>query len=69
MLHILFLLFQRYEKNSRGMEIFVKSWVPVNKRPKGLIFLCHGYGDTVTFFFEGAHQKFEEPMQSCWIEL
>jgi acylglycerol lipase len=35
------------------MEIFVKSWVPANNRPKGLIFLCHGYGDTVTFFFEG----------------
>ncbi|KAG0600204.1 hypothetical protein M758_11G015300 [Ceratodon purpureus] len=46
-------MFQTYLRNSRGLEIFMKSWVPAEGRPKGLIFLCHGYGDTVTFFFEG----------------
>jgi acylglycerol lipase len=35
------------------MEMFVKSWMPEEGRPKGILFLCHGYGDTVTFFFEG----------------
>jgi acylglycerol lipase len=44
---------QKYVTNSRGMEIFVKSWMPEEGRPKGILFLCHGYGDTVTFFFEG----------------
>jgi len=40
-------------RNSRGLEIFVKSWVAVEGEPSGLIFLCHGYGDTITFFTEG----------------
>jgi alpha-beta hydrolase superfamily lysophospholipase len=39
--------------NSRGMEMFIKSWMPKEGRAKGIIFLCHGYADTVTFFFEG----------------
>ncbi|KAG0565382.1 hypothetical protein KC19_8G185900 [Ceratodon purpureus] len=44
---------ETYVKNSRNLEIFVKSWVPLNGRPKGILFICHGYGDTVTFFNEG----------------
>lgn len=39
--------------NSRGLEIFSKSWVPVSSSPKAVICYCHGYGDTCTFFFEG----------------
>jgi alpha-beta hydrolase superfamily lysophospholipase len=35
------------------MEMFIKSWMPKEGRAKGIIFLCHGYADTVTFFFEG----------------
>ncbi|XP_061359261.1 caffeoylshikimate esterase isoform X2 [Gastrolobium bilobum] len=42
-----------YEKNSRGLEIFCKSWLPPESRPKATVFFCHGYGDTCTFFFEG----------------
>ncbi|KAG7944048.1 hypothetical protein I3843_15G078100 [Carya illinoinensis] len=43
-----------YETNSRGMEIFCKSWMPEpGVRIKGALFFCHGYGDTCTFFFEG----------------
>ncbi|KAG6626921.1 caffeoylshikimate esterase-like isoform X1 [Carya illinoinensis] len=43
-----------YERNSRGMEIFCKSWMPEpGVRIKGALFFCHGYGDTCTFFFEG----------------
>lgn len=48
---------ETYELNSRGMDIFLKSWVPMEKKAKGVIFLCHGYGDTVTFFFEGVSQS------------
>ncbi|CAM6062891.1 unnamed protein product [Sphagnum tenellum] len=43
----------KYLVNSRGMEMFIKSWMPKEGRAKGIIFLCHGYADTVTFFFEG----------------
>ncbi|XP_057764440.1 caffeoylshikimate esterase-like [Salvia miltiorrhiza] len=38
----------RYEEefiyNSRGMKLFTCSWVPAHSEPKGLVFLCHGYG-------------------------
>ncbi|XP_065870423.1 caffeoylshikimate esterase isoform X1 [Euphorbia lathyris] len=43
-----------YERNSKGLEIFMKSWMPpVGVEIKGAVFFCHGYGDTCTFFFEG----------------
>lgn len=43
-----------YEKNSKGQEIFCKSWLPEpGVRIKGAVCFCHGYGDTCTFFFEG----------------
>ncbi len=37
--------------------MFIKSWMPKEGRAKGIIFLCHGYGDTVTFFFEGQYSS------------
>lgn len=49
---------ESYEKNSKGVEIFMKSWLPESSRPKAMVFFCHGYGDTVTFFFEGHARKF-----------
>lgn len=43
-----------YEENSKGQEIFCKSWLPKpGVRIKGALCFCHGYGDTCTFFFEG----------------
>ncbi|XAR52414.1 2-acylglycerol O-acyltransferase [Bertholletia excelsa] len=43
-----------YERNSKGLEIFCKSWLPKPGVPiKGALCFCHGYGDTCTFFFEG----------------
>ncbi|KMZ74397.1 hypothetical protein ZOSMA_12G00850 [Zostera marina] len=45
---------ERYEKNSKGIEVFWKSWSPkTDVDVKGSLFFCHGYGDTCTFFFEG----------------
>ncbi|KAK9272713.1 hypothetical protein L1049_003090 [Liquidambar formosana] len=46
-----------YEVNSRGLEIFSKSWLPEISPPKAVICFCHGYGDTCTFFFEGIARK------------
>lgn len=48
---------ESYEVNSRGVEIFSKSWIPENSPIKALICFCHGYGDTCTFFFEGIAKK------------
>ncbi|OMO80229.1 Alpha/beta hydrolase-1 [Corchorus capsularis] len=48
---------ESYEVNSRGLEIFSKSWLPETSRPKAMVFFCHGYGDTCTFFVEGIAQK------------
>ena len=44
---------QTYEVNSRGLSIFSKCWIPETVRPKAMVYYCHGYGDTCTFFFEG----------------
>ncbi|XP_044468912.1 caffeoylshikimate esterase [Mangifera indica] len=46
-----------YEVNSRGLEIFGKSWLPETSQPKAVVCYCHGYGDTCTFFFEGIARK------------
>ncbi|XP_021912371.1 caffeoylshikimate esterase isoform X2 [Carica papaya] len=51
------ILFKSYEKNSRGLEIFSKSWLPESSKPKAVVCFCHGYGDTCTFFFEGIARK------------
>ncbi|XP_024026107.1 caffeoylshikimate esterase [Morus notabilis] len=47
-----------YERNSKGLEIFCKSWMPEQGVTiKGALFFCHGYGDTCTFFFEGIARR------------
>ncbi|XP_057436554.1 caffeoylshikimate esterase-like isoform X2 [Lotus japonicus] len=48
---------ESFEVNSRGVEIFCKTWLPGTARPKAAVFYCHGYGDTCTFFFEGIARK------------
>ncbi|KAL1536912.1 acylglycerol lipase [Salvia divinorum] len=48
---------ESYDVNSRGLEIFSKSWVPDSGSPKAVVCYCHGYGDTCTFFFEGIARK------------
>ncbi|CAJ2648429.1 unnamed protein product [Trifolium pratense] len=49
---------ERYERNSRGLEIFCKSWMPEPGIPvKASVCFCHGYGDTCTFFFEGVARR------------
>ncbi|KAL2324093.1 hypothetical protein Fmac_023151 [Flemingia macrophylla] len=47
-----------YERNSRGLEIFCKSWMPESGIPlKAALCFCHGYGSTCTFFFEGIAKR------------
>ncbi|XP_070672863.1 caffeoylshikimate esterase-like [Malus domestica] len=47
-----------YGRNSRGMEMLKKSWLPkVGDRIKGALCFCHGYGSTCTFFFEGIARR------------
>ncbi|KAF3640525.1 putative caffeoylshikimate esterase-like isoform X2 [Capsicum annuum] len=48
---------ESYEVNSRGLEIFSKSWLPETSPPKAMVYFCHGYGDTCTFFIEGIARK------------
>ncbi|KAL6906233.1 hypothetical protein ACP4OV_003834 [Aristida adscensionis] len=48
---------ESYERNSRGVEVFSKSWFPENHRMKAIVCLCHGYGDTCTFFLDGIARK------------
>ncbi|KAH1035642.1 hypothetical protein AAZX31_20G104200 [Glycine max] len=51
-------LFKGYERNSRGLEIFCKSWMPESGVPlKAALCFCHGYGSTCTFFFEGIAKR------------
>nr|GEX44114.1 caffeoylshikimate esterase [Tanacetum cinerariifolium]GEZ60429.1 caffeoylshikimate esterase [Tanacetum cinerariifolium] len=47
-----------FEMNSKGQEIFCKSWLPrPGVRIKAAVCFVHGYGDTCTFFFEGIAKK------------
>lgn len=48
---------QTYVLNSKGVEVFVKSWVPADEQLHGVVFLCHGYGDSVSFYAEGKNDK------------
>ncbi|XP_002521224.2 caffeoylshikimate esterase [Ricinus communis] len=48
---------ESYEVNSRGLEIFTKSWLPGTSSPRAVVCYCHGYGDTCTFYFEGIARK------------
>ncbi|XP_039682553.1 caffeoylshikimate esterase isoform X3 [Medicago truncatula] len=46
-----------YEVNSRGLKVFSKSWIPEKSPMKGIVYYCHGYADTCTFYFEGVARK------------
>ncbi|KAL3640436.1 hypothetical protein CASFOL_015404 [Castilleja foliolosa] len=48
---------ESYDVNSRGLEIFSKSWLPKSGSIKAVICFFHGYGDTCTFFIEGYARK------------
>ncbi|KAK8517121.1 hypothetical protein V6N13_092407 [Hibiscus sabdariffa] len=35
---------EEYILSSRGLKLFTCKWSPVKEEPKGLVFICHGYG-------------------------
>ncbi|KAF8397559.1 hypothetical protein HHK36_016478 [Tetracentron sinense] len=47
----------RYEEefivNCRGLKLFTCRWLPANREPKALIFLCHGYGMECSISMKG----------------
>lgn len=39
--------------NSRGLKLFTCRWLPANREPKGLIFICHGYAMECSISMQG----------------
>ncbi|XP_008783604.1 caffeoylshikimate esterase-like [Phoenix dactylifera] len=39
--------------NSRGLKLFTCRWLPENREPKALIFLCHGYAMECSISMKG----------------
>ncbi|KAF8402824.1 hypothetical protein HHK36_010915 [Tetracentron sinense] len=39
--------------NSRGLKLFTCRWLPENRDPKALIFICHGYAMECSISMEG----------------
>lgn len=39
-------------KNARGISLFVQSWFPVERDPKAILFMCHGYGNDSSWDFQ-----------------
>ncbi|VAH63110.1 unnamed protein product [Triticum turgidum subsp. durum] len=61
---------ENFETNSKGVEIFWKSWLPREGTPtKAALFFCHGYGDTCTFFFEGDYSSVMFPVEFSLLHL
>lgn len=48
---------QEFIFNSRGMKLFTCSWMPAHSEPKGLVFLCHGYGIECSVSLRGRNEK------------
>ncbi|KAJ7563061.1 hypothetical protein O6H91_03G095100 [Diphasiastrum complanatum] len=48
---------EMYQINTRGVELFTKSWFPETDPAKAIVCLCHGYGDTITFYLDGFARK------------
>ncbi|KAF8395054.1 hypothetical protein HHK36_018993 [Tetracentron sinense] len=54
----------RYEEkfilNSRGLKLFTCRWLPENRDPKALIFICHGYGMECSIAMKGTGTRLAE---------
>lgn len=46
--------------NSRGLKLFTCRWVPANRAPKALIFLCHGYAMECSISMKGTGTQLAE---------
>ncbi|CAN6471219.1 unnamed protein product [Victoria cruziana] len=54
----------RYEEecivNGRGLKLFTCRWLPRNREPKGLVFLCHGYAMECSISMKGTATRLAE---------
>ncbi|CAM6127244.1 unnamed protein product [Calypogeia fissa] len=41
---------EAYIVNGRGAKMFTCQWLPAGREPRGLIFMCHGYGMECSIF-------------------
>eukprot|EP00850_Spirogloea_muscicola_P020028 SM000205S06235 [mRNA] locus=s205:158736:160177:- [translate_table: standard] len=48
---------QGFVRNARGMKLFTATWLPAIGEPKGLVFLCHGYGMECSIFMAEAAER------------
>ncbi|XP_058213487.1 uncharacterized protein LOC131325314 [Rhododendron vialii] len=46
---------KRVVMNSRGMKLFSCRWLPANREPKALVFLCHGYSMESSISMKGQY--------------
>eukprot|EP00850_Spirogloea_muscicola_P015016 SM000112S23958 [mRNA] locus=s112:16993:19700:+ [translate_table: standard] len=46
-----------FVRNARGMKLFTATWLPATGEPKGLVFLCHGYGMECSIFMAEAAER------------
>lgn len=44
---------EEYILTSRELKLFTCRWLPGNLEPKGLVFICHGYGMECSIFMKG----------------
>ncbi|KAF8402826.1 hypothetical protein HHK36_010917 [Tetracentron sinense] len=44
---------EEFISNSRGLKLFTCRWLPENRDPKALIFICHGYAMDCSISMEG----------------
>ncbi|KAA8549157.1 hypothetical protein F0562_000841 [Nyssa sinensis] len=47
---------EEYIRNSRGVQLLTCRWLPFSS-PKGLVFLCHGYGMECSEFMKGCGSR------------
>lgn len=44
---------QSYHTSPRGLTLFTRSWLPINTPPRGILCMVHGYGNDISWTFQG----------------
>jgi len=56
---------ESYIQNTRGMVLYTQRFKPVGVKPKGVIFLCHGYAETTLWFFRDIALDYVKEGYAC----
>ncbi|CAM6088122.1 unnamed protein product [Calypogeia fissa] len=48
---------EAYIVNARGAKMFTCQWIPSGREPRGLVFLCHGYGMECSIFMKDTAER------------